>query len=224
MRREVFEIEGFVRGAQPGARARRYADGAKRVLDVAGVLALAPVVLPVVGGLWVAVTLDGGPGFFGHTRVGRDGVAFSCWKLRTMCPDAEARLKAHLRANPAAAREWADCYKLRDDPRVTRLGRVLRRTSLDELPQLWNVLRGEMSLVGPRPVPRDELVEYGSASGAYLGLRPGITGLWQVLGRNGVTYPHRVRMDADYARRASLWLDLWLLWRTVGVVLRRTGV
>ena len=169
------------------------------------------------------VALDGANPFFGHRRVGRDGRVFRCWKLRSMVPDAEARLARHLAENPAAAREWAAARKLSQDPRVTRVGRVLRRTSLDELPQVWNVLLGEMSLVGPRPVTTEELMRYGPARWAYLGVRPGITGLWQVRGRNRLSYAERVRLDAEYARDASLALDLGLLLRTVPAVLRLTG-
>jgi len=224
MRRDIFDIPDFAIRQDDRDRALRYRDGAKRVLDLFGVLALAPIALPLVGGLWLLARRDGGPGFFGHDRVGRGGQVFRCWKIRTMGPDAPARLAAYLADNPAAMREWHTQYKLRDDPRVTPLGRVLRKTSLDELPQLWNVLRGEMSLVGPRPVPRAELLAYQGFARAYLLFRPGITGLWQVSGRNDVAYADRVRMDADYARRACLRVDLAILWRTIGVVLRRTGL
>lgn len=203
---------------------RRYQDGAKRWLDVAGAVLLAPVAVPVVGLLWLAVRLDGGPGFFGQDRVGRDGRVFRCWKLRSMVPDAEARLQAHLARDAAAAREWAATYKLRDDPRVTRLGRMLRQTSLDELPQLWNVLKGEMSLVGPRPVPRAELAEYAGYEWAYLSCRPGLTGLWQTGGRNDVSYRQRVRMDVRYLLLAGLRADIAILLRTPLAMMRRTGV
>lgn len=223
MKHSQFDIPAFVQRDPRRVSAARYRKRFKRVLDVAGVLALAPVVAPLTAVLWAIVRLDGGPGFFGHTRVGKDGAEFKCWKLRSMVPGAEARLKAHLRENPAAAREWANNYKLTHDPRITRIGRFLRRSSLDELPQFWNVLRGEMSLVGPRPVPRAELLEYGGYQGAYLECRPGITGLWQVSGRNDVTYQTRVSLDADYARTGDLWVDLEILARTVGVVVRGSG-
>ncbi len=201
----------------------RYVTRGKRVLDVAGVLVLAPVAVPLVAVLWGAVRLDGGPGFFGHDRVGREATQFRCWKLRTMCVDAPARLRAHLKRDPGAAREWAQNYKLKDDPRVTRLGRILRKTSLDELPQLWNVLRGEMSLVGPRPVPEAELEEYRGFEWAYLMCRPGITGVWQVSGRNDVSYAERVKMDVGYVLNARLRTDLEVLWKTIGAVVKRTG-
>jgi len=140
-----------------------------------------------------------------------------------MVPDAQVKLQGYLLLNPSAAQEWSQSYKLQADPRVTRLGSFMRRSSLDELPQLWNVLKGEMSLVGPRPVPAAELREYQGFEWAYLTMRPGITGGWQVSGRNGVSYNDRVRMDAGYLMKASLRTDMEVLWRTVGAVLRRTG-
>ncbi len=195
----------------------------KRVFDVVFALVLLPFLVPVIGVLWLSVRRDGGPGFFGHERIGRDGVAFRCWKLRTMVVDAEARLCAHLAADPEAAAEWAREHKLSNDPRVTRWGRFLRRTSLDELPQIWNVLRGEMSFVGPRPVVLAELDRYGPHRAAYCALRPGITGLWQVSGRNDVSYAERVQLDASYARSCGLWRDLEIILRTAHAVLGATG-
>ena len=211
---------------EPGRRRAflRYRDGAKRRLDRAGVLALLPIAAPLVALLWCAVRLTGGPGFFAQERVGLDGRPFRCWKLRSMVVDAEARLRTHLAADPDAAREWAQDYKLRRDPRVTRLGRFLRSTSLDELPQLWNVWNGEMSLVGPRPVPRDELVEYAGFEWAYLMCRPGLTGVWQTGGRNRVSYGDRVRMDVGYLLAAGPWTDLAVILRTPLAVLKRTGI
>jgi len=220
---ERFESVDFVTRNPESVRLARFARTKRRV-DIGLTLCLAPLAIVIVAPLWGVLKLKGGSGFYGHRRVGRDGYEFTCWKLRTMVPDSEAVLRNHLRFNQAAAREWADHYKLRNDPRVTRLGRFLRKSSLDELPQLWNVLRGDMSLVGPRPVPRDELVEYHGNLRAYLALRPGITGLWQVSGRNAVAYQDRVSLDAEYARRASLWFDLAILLRTIGVLLRRTGI
>ena len=141
-----------------------------------------------------------------------------------MVPDAQARLESLLAADPEARAEWDRDRKLRKDPRVTRIGRFLRRTSLDEVPQLWNVLRGEMSLIGPRPVTAPELEKYGARSWAYLSVRPGITGLWQVSGRNATRYEDRVQMDVDYTHGMSLLWDVWILIRTVGAVIRRTGL
>ncbi len=196
----------------------------KRLCDLALVVLILPILAPVILGLWLAVRRDGGAGFFGHTRIGRNGRAFKCWKLRSMVVDAEAKLRDHLAQNPEAAEEWARDFKLRNDPRITRLGRFLRKSSLDELPQLWNVITGEMSFVGPRPVPEVELALYGAARHYYEALRPGVTGLWQVSGRNNVTYDERIAMDVAYARNLSLRGDLRILWRTAHAVLARTGV
>ena len=195
----------------------------KRVFDICFAILTLPAVLPVIAVIWGAVRLDGGPGFFGHKRIGRDGRDFTCWKLRSMCLDADARLEAYLQNNPDAADEWARSFKLSRDPRITRLGRFLRASSLDELPQVWNVLRGDMSFVGPRPVPALELRMYGRAQKSYLALRPGITGLWQVSGRNDVSYSTRIAMDVLYRRNASVWLDIKIIFLTFAAVLRRTG-
>jgi lipopolysaccharide/colanic/teichoic acid biosynthesis glycosyltransferase len=195
----------------------------KRVLDLALVVLLAAPLAIVIGILLLIVRRDGGPGLFGHTRIGQDGTTFRCWKIRTMVIDSEARLEQHLRDNPEAAAEWARDHKLTNDPRITRIGRFLRRTSLDELPQIWNVAKGEMTFVGPRPIVYDEMVRYGAYQAAYLAMKPGVTGLWQVNGRNYVTYDERVQMDVDYFERMSFWLDLSLIARTVLTVVKRTG-
>ncbi|MGR3573092.1 sugar transferase [Brevirhabdus sp.] len=205
-------------------KVRRYHDGPKRWLDVGLTLMVGPFLLPVVALLWGVIRLQGGPGFYGHPRMGRDGRMFRCWKLRTMVPDARARLRAHLRADPAAAREWAMHYKLARDPRITPLGRFLRASSLDELPQLWNVLRGEMSLVGPRPVTQSELSEYAGMEWAYLNFRPGLTGLWQISGRNALAYRKRVRLDAAYQLEMGLKTDLRILLQTLPAMWRHRGV
>lgn len=196
---------------------------AKRVFDILFALLLLPVIAPVIAVIWVLVRREGGPGFFGHVRIGSNGRAFKCWKIRTMLPDAQARLQAHLAQNPEAAAEWARDHKLTDDPRITRLGRLLRRTSLDELPQIWNVLRGDMSFVGPRPIVRAELHKYAVHRGGYLRMRPGITGLWQVSGRNDISYDERVAMDMAYAKSQTLLLDLKIIALTAGAVLHLTG-
>ncbi|MGO4916613.1 sugar transferase [Pseudogemmobacter sp. W21_MBD1_M6] len=195
----------------------------KRVFDVVFVLLLLPFVAPLIGLFWVLARRDGGPGFFAHTRVGQNGKLFRCWKLRTMLQGADDLLFAHLSRNPQAAIEWRDNFKLRDDPRITRFGGFLRRTSLDELPQIWNVLRGEMSFVGPRPVVSAELEKYDRHVWAYLAMKPGITGIWQVSGRNDIAYEERVQMDVDYMSTASRLYDLWIIVKTLGVVFRRTG-
>jgi lipopolysaccharide/colanic/teichoic acid biosynthesis glycosyltransferase len=198
-----------------------YRRALKRVLDVALVLASAPVVLPLVLALAVVVRLDGGGAFYTQPRVGRGGRVFRIWKLRTMVPDAEARLRAMLATDPAAKEEWDSTQKLRNDPRITAAGSFLRRSSLDELPQLWNVLVGDMSLVGPRPMMPDQQALYPGE--AYYLLRPGITGLWQTEGRNDTTFAARAGYDARYEARVTLVADLRILWRTVSVVLRGTG-
>jgi exopolysaccharide production protein ExoY len=166
---------------------------------------------------------DGGPMLFAHRRVGRDGRTFRCLKFRSMAVDAEARLERLLATDAAARREWQADHKLRSDPRITPVGGFLRKTSLDELPQLFNVLRGEMSLVGPRPVVQDEARRYGRRFAHYCAVRPGITGLWQVSGRNDVSYGRRVALDVLYTRHKSLRLDLAILMRTVPAVLLRSG-
>lgn len=195
----------------------------KRAFDLGLALILLPFLLPLIAFLALLVSCDGAGAFFGHTRVGKDGKPFKCWKLRSMVPDAKERLEAHLRENPAAAAEWARDFKLTDDLRITRLGRILRKTSLDELPQIWNVLKGEMSFVGPRPVTREELAKYRGYEWCYLSAKPGITGLWQVSGRNDVDYSMRVQMDVTYVASRSLAGDIAIIYRTAGAILKRTG-
>jgi len=195
----------------------------KRIFDLvfAGLIAV-PIAL-VIGILWLMIRRDGGAGFFSHERIGRDGVLFRCYKLRTMAVDAEQRLERMIRHNPEIAAEWAEHQKLKQDPRITKLGSFLRKTSLDELPQLINVFKGEMSLVGPRPVVKDELSRYGQSAKTYKAVLPGITGLWQVKGRNSVSYETRVAFDTVYVSSVSFFTDISILFDTVGVVLRRTG-
>ncbi len=198
----------------------------KRAIDIVLSGLLLVFVAPIFLGLAAIVRTDGGPTFFKQRRVGRGGQAFDCLKFRTMATDAETALDRLLMSDPAAAAEWRETRKLRSDPRITPVGRFLRATSIDELPQLINVLRGEMSLVGPRPVPlqeyRDLYVPLGGAA-AYLSVRPGLTGLWQVSGRSTTSYRERVALDATYVKTISLVGDLRILARTVGVVLRQQG-
>lgn len=156
-------------------------------------------------------------------RVGLGGKSFVCLKFSTMYPDSDELLRRYLRDNPLARMQWDTYRKLRNDPRITPFGRLLRRTSFDELPQLWNVLRGDMSLVGPRPIPFYELEAYGSALSLYQSVRPGLTGLWQISGRNTLGYRERVMLDMLYIRNRTLWLDLVILIKTVGVVARGNG-
>lgn len=200
-----------------------YARYCKRVLDVAGVLMIGLLLAPFMLSVALLVRLQGPQVIFGHERVGRGGKTFRCFKFRSMVPDAERRLEEYLARNDAARDEWEQNHKLDNDPRITRIGRFIRKTSLDELPQLWNVLRGEMSLVGPRPVTRAEMVRYGDAAAAYYATRPGITGLWQVSGRNDISYEERVRLDCDYVSALSLSRDMSILLRTVKVVFAPTG-
>ena len=202
---------------------REFGSPLKTAFDIVLAVLLLPILLPLIAVLYVLTRLDGGPGFYGHKRVGRDERAFRCWKIRTMVPNGDEVLKRHLAENPAAKAEWQRDFKLMDDPRVTRLGRFLRRTSLDELPQIWNVLRGEMSFVGPRPVTEAELPKYRGYEWCYLSLKPGITGLWQVSGRNDVDYRTRVRMDVTYYMKRTFLGDIGIIARTAGAVLGSTG-
>ncbi len=197
---------------------------AKRILDVMGAVVLALVFSPLIFAIIVLMRRErGGSIIYKHRRIGRDGRAFECLKFRTMVPNADQVLRELLERDPAIKAEWVRDHKLRCDPRVTRLGRFLRRTSLDELPQLWNVMRGEMSLVGPRPVVREELLRYGRNVRTYLSAKPGITGLWQVKGRNDTDYRRRVVLDAYYVRHQNLLLDLYILLKTTRVVLGGSG-
>jgi Undecaprenyl-phosphate galactose phosphotransferase WbaP len=195
----------------------------KRLIDIIGSLALLVLFSPLFLVVALMVSLDGGPVFYRHKRIGRDGKPFGCLKFRTMILGAEACLNEYLSYHPEQRREWEQDQKLAFDPRVTAIGNVLRRLSLDELPQLVNVLVGEMSLVGPRPVTEGELKHYGAAASAYLAVRPGLTGPWQVSGRNDVSYATRVAMDEAYVRNFSLWNDIVILLSTPGVVLSKKG-
>lgn len=192
--------------------ARRF----KRALDLLGAVIGGLLISPLLLAILVSIKLDSpGPSFYGHRRIGLEGKHFCCWKFRTMHLDAERMLDTYLQENPQLRAEWEKNQKLRDDPRVTRVGRFLRKTSLDELPQLWNVLRGEMSLTGPRPIVDAEVSRYGSAYELYKRIRPGMSGLWQISGRSGISYTERVAMDSHYVRNWSFWLDLIILACTV---------
>ena len=193
----------------------------KRVLDVTAVALAAPVVLPVVAVLAIAVKRDGGSAFYSQVRVGKDGRRFRMWKLRSMVSDADAMMEDYLDAHPEAREEWNRTQKLKHDPRITPVGHLIRQTSLDELPQLWNVFIGDMSLVGPRPMMTCQQAIYPGI--AYYALRPGCTGYWQTAGRNRTTFEARAQYDDAYEADLSLWTDLRVLMRTVGVMLRGTG-
>ena len=204
--------------ARPGGLYRR---GFKRLLDITAIVAAVPVVLPIVAALAVLVAREGGRPFYSQVRVGKGGRPFRMWKLRSMVNDADARMEAYLAENAEARAEWDSNQKLRHDPRVTRFGQFLRRSSLDELPQLWNVLRGDMSLVGPRPMMLNQQALYPGE--AYYRLRPGITGAWQTAGRHKTTFAARAEYDATYEAELSLMTDMRILTRTVGVVLKGSG-
>lgn len=195
-------------------------DLTNRTLALLLIVFLLPLLVAVAVAVWAQ---DRGPVLFAQRRLGRGGRSFRCLKFRTMAVDAEERLALLLSSDPFARAEWERDHKLRRDPRVTRLGGFLRKSSLDELPQLFNVLRGDMNLVGPRPIVEAEISRYGRRYLHYCSVRPGITGLWQVSGRNDVSYRTRVAMDCLYARRRTLGLDLYILAATIPVVLARRG-
>jgi lipopolysaccharide/colanic/teichoic acid biosynthesis glycosyltransferase len=189
-------------------------------LAVVALIAFAPLMLAVA----IAIAAERqGPVLFAHRRIGRGGRQFSVLKFRSMRVEGDAVLAAYLASNPIAAEEWARDHKLRDDPRVASLGRFLRKSSLDELPQLFNVISGDMAIVGPRPIVQAEVSRYGACFRAYCSVRPGITGLWQVSGRNDISYRRRVLMDSLYARRKCVALDLKIMFATVPAVLARKG-
>ena len=198
--------------------------GAKRVLDVIGASTFLLLFSPLLIGVAALVLASQGwPLIYGHKRLGKGGRSFRCFKFRTMVKDGDAVLAAHLAQNAAARREWEESRKLKDDPRVTPLGRTLRKLSVDELPQFINVLIGDMSLVGPRPIVEAETAHYGAHIDAYYKIRPGITGAWQVNGRSNVSYDGRVRMDVEYAETWTLGKDLVILAKTVPAVLTSNG-
>ncbi len=195
-----------------------------RIFDIVVALAVILFTAPLLIAIALGVKLhDGGPALFGHQRIGLGGRTFRCFKFRSMVVDAEAKLAALLTSDPQARAEWELDFKLRQDPRITPLGDFLRRSSLDELPQLFNVLLGDMSIVGPRPIVKSEVERYGARIESYHAVRPGITGLWQVSGRNDVSYRRRVAMDAVYARGKCLSWDVKILLLTVPAVFLAKG-
>jgi undecaprenyl-phosphate galactose phosphotransferase len=195
----------------------------KRLFDLAASALIVLTLWWLYAYIYLRIRATGGPAIYGHTRIGRDGRKFVCYKFRTMVPDSERVLRDLLATNPDAAAEWEQNFKLKNDPRITRIGAFLRRTSLDELPQIWNVIRGDMSLVGPRPIVEAELERYGEGAWLYLQTRPGITGIWQVSGRNDTSYAERVSLDTWYVRNWSLWYDMVVLLKTIKIVFRREG-
>lgn len=198
-----------------------YSRFGKRALDILIVFLSLPIVVPIILFLAVLVALDGGKPFYTQDRVGRGGKSYRIWKLRSMMPDADRKLDQYLAKNPAARAEWEHTQKLKKDPRITRIGALLRKASLDELPQLWNVLSGDMSIVGPRPMMPCQRSLYPGTD--YYAMRPGITGPWQVSKRNTSSFAERASYDSLYFSRLSLLTDLRLMTATFRVVLRGTG-
>ena len=221
--------DDFTRMSARGLRARTssgrpggtYRNFFKRLIDVTLVLMALPVVLPSLVLIALFVARDGASPIYWDQRVGRNGRIFKMMKLRTMVPNAREILDEHLAADPAAAREWAHNQKLKHDPRITRIGKLLRKSSVDELPQLWNVLKGDMSLVGPRPMAPSQVDLYPGTD--YFDLRPGLTGPWQVSDRHNSAFAKRAQYDAEYNARVSLLTDLKLILCTVTVVMKGTG-
>lgn len=189
-------------------------------LTLVGTVAISPILIFIA--IWIYIDSPG-PVIFKHTRIGKNGKKFPCYKFRSMCIDAKEKLAELLENDPVAKAEWERDFKLKNDPRITKSGAFLRRTSLDELPQIFNVLKGDMSLVGPRPVIEEELERYGEYVNDYLMVKPGITGMWQINGRNDTSYAERVCMDSWYVRNWSIWIDNLILWRTLKSVIRCKG-
>jgi undecaprenyl-phosphate galactose phosphotransferase len=197
----------------------------KRAMDLVFVLPVLVFTAPLLMVIYALIKiLDPGPALFTQLRVGRNGEQFIVYKFRTMRVDAEDRLQQVLKSDPSKAAEWAKYQKLRNDPRVTMIGRFLRKSSLDELPQLLNILRGEMSVIGPRPVTAAEVQQrYGAAYPFYTAVRPGVLGLWQVKGRNSLTYPERIALDVQYVKTWSIWQDFKIVFMAIPVVLLARG-
>jgi lipopolysaccharide/colanic/teichoic acid biosynthesis glycosyltransferase len=210
------------RSTQPDKKASAYGRFGKRLLDLCLVVISLPVALPVILLSAIALWFESGLPFYRQKRLGEHGSVFHLLKLRTMVRDADGMLERVLADDPQMRAEWDATQKLKNDPRITHVGAFLRATSLDELPQLWNVLTGEMSLVGPRPMMPEQLPLYGDPQ-AYFAVKPGITGLWQVSARNENRFDYRCQVDAAYFQSISLWTDAAIMFRTVGVVARRTG-
>ncbi|WP_246375892.1 sugar transferase [Gluconacetobacter takamatsuzukensis] len=198
-------------------------DPRKRVMDIVIAGTMLFFALPAMLAIALLVRRDGGAALFGHNRIGEEGRIFRCLKFRSMVANADEVLKDLLARDEAAREEWVSTQKLRHDPRITRLGRFLRATSLDELPQLLNVLRGDMSLVGPRPIVQAEVERYGENIAYYYATRPGLTGLWQVSGRSNTSYARRVALDSAYVRHWTIWQDVTILLKTIPAVLRHDG-
>ncbi|MBB2755360.1 UNVERIFIED_ORG: exopolysaccharide production protein ExoY [Rhizobium aethiopicum] len=211
---------GDIHASQPRAAARSSKRALDLLLAITALILLSPLLLLVA---MIVKISDRGPVFYSHTRIGFGGAPFGCLKFRTMKTDASAQLAELLQNSPAARSEWEATHKLKDDPRITAVGDILRRSSLDELPQLFNVLRGEMSLVGPRPITAEELPRYGEHIWAYMAVRPGLTGHWQTSGRNDVSYEHRVSLDVHYLNNWSFGRDLIIIAKTIPALFSQRG-
>ena len=195
----------------------------KRIFDLVGSIAIIITISPLLLYIYNKVKKDGGPAIYGHERIGKGGKSFKCLKFRSMVTNSKEVLEDLLSKDIQAKQEWEATFKLKNDPRITKIGHFLRRTSLDELPQLFNVLKGEMSLVGPRPIITAELERYNDEVAYYLLSKPGMTGLWQVSGRSDVDYETRVYLDTWYVKNWSMWNDIAILFKTIGVVLKKDG-
>lgn len=203
--------------------ARLYRQRLKRAFDVVAVLLVLPIALPVMVIIAILLRVEGGAVWFTQQRLGQDGYSFNLWKFRTMVVDADSELERYLDADPSLRAEWDATQKLKKDPRITRTGRILRKTSLDELPQLFNILRGEMSVVGPRPMLVEQLDMYGPLARHYFALRPGLKGLWQVSDRNNTDFARRAEIDAVYEQNLSMVGDIKIIFATFAVIVRGTG-
>ena len=196
----------------------------KRIIDVSLCVIASPFVLILTLIFAILIKIDSpGPVFFGHRRIGKNGKMIRCWKFRSMYADADERLKQILETDPEMAAEWERNRKFTDDPRVTKVGKFLRKTSMDELPQLWNIITGDMSFVGPRPVTQEEIEKYGGAADYVLSVTPGLSGMWQISGRSDTGYDERIALDSYYIQNWSIWLDMWIIVKTVWVVLVGKG-
>lgn len=211
------------RNSKQNTVSRFYVRYLKRTFDIVFALAALPFVLPALAVLYFVVRKDGGPFLFSHNRIGKDGEVFGCLKIRTMVVGADKVLRDLIESDVRVRDEWKRHFKLRDDPRITPIGRLLRKTSLDELPQIFNILSGKMSVVGPRPITSEELALYGDAETSYKAVRPGLTGPWQITGRRENEFDNRARLDVEYVRNISLKNDLFILFATVPEVLFARG-
>jgi Undecaprenyl-phosphate galactose phosphotransferase WbaP len=196
----------------------------KRLIDLFMVIIVSPIILVITAiiALIIKCTTKG-PAFYGHNRIGKNGKLLKTWKFRTMVADADKRLQEILDSNPDARREWEENQKLENDPRITPFGKFLRKTSMDELPQLWNIFLGQMSFVGPRPVTESEINKYGNKAKYILSVKPGLSGMWQISGRSATGYEERIMLDSYYIQNWSIWLDIWIIIKTIGVVIKGRG-